>query len=98
LFQFLYLEIVKTKLFVVKVKEGYSFYSGFIHFSSGLSTGLACLSSGLAIGHVGAVGIRTLAKQPRYFTGFILILIFCEMIGLFGLIIGLMTNVSGNKK
>ena len=80
------------------MKDNYSLFSSLMHFASGLTVGIACLSSGLAIGKVGEIGIKTLSKQPKYFTGFILILIFCEMIGLFGLIIGLMVNVSGNKK
>lgn len=83
---------------VVDIKGGYSAYSGSLHLAAGLITGIASLCSGLAIGVVGDSGIRCLMKQPKFFTAFILILIFCEMIGLFGLIIGLMVNVSGNKK
>lgn len=64
--------------------------SGFIHFSAGLSVGLSALASGFAIGIVGDAGVRAFAQQPRLFVGMILILIFAEVLGLYGMIIGLL--------
>ena len=92
------MEIVITLIIIVDIKGGYSLFSGMLHFSAGLITGISSLASGIAIGCVGEIGNKTITKQPKFFTPFILILIFCEMIGLFGLIIGLLVNVSGNKK
>jgi V-type H+-transporting ATPase proteolipid subunit len=66
--------------------------------ASGLITGISSLFSGISIGIVGDIGLRAVSHQPKFLTGFILILIFCEMIGLFGLIVGLMVNLAGNKK
>jgi hypothetical protein len=50
-----------------------------------------------AIGIVGDAGVRGTAQQPRLFVGMILILIFAEVLGLYGLIVALLMNakVSG---
>ena len=47
------------------------------------------LQPGLAIGIVGDAGVRANAQQPRLYVGMILILIFAEALGLYGLIVGL---------
>lgn len=48
------------------------------------------LAAGFAIGVVGDAGVRATAQQPRLFVGMVLILIFAEVLGIYGLIIGLM--------
>merc|ERR1712195_15603 len=63
----------------------YSSYSGF----SALSAGLCCGLAGIAIGIVGDAGVRANARQPKLFVGIILILIFAEALGLYGLIVAL---------
>merc|ERR1712072_467485 len=68
---------------------GYSSYSGFSALSAGLCCGLAGLSAGLAIGVVGDAGVRANARQPKLFVSIILILIFAEALGLYGLIVAL---------
>lgn len=75
----------------------YSQYQGFAHLGSGLTVGLSGLASGLAIGIVGDAGVRANAQQPKLFVGMMLILIFAEAIGLYGLIVGLVV-VSGSDK
>jgi V-type H+-transporting ATPase 16kDa proteolipid subunit len=75
----------------------YSAYQGFAHLGSGLTVGLSGLASGLAIGIVGDAGVRANAQQPKLFVGMMLILIFAEAIGLYGLIVGLVV-VSGSDK
>ena len=60
---------------------------GFLHFGGGLAVGLNGLAAGFAIGIVGDSGVRGNAQQPRLFIGMILILIFAEVLGLYGLII-----------
>ncbi|CEM10528.1 unnamed protein product [Vitrella brassicaformis CCMP3155] len=67
----------------------YSNFSGFQHLGAGLTVGLSSLAAGLAIGIVGDAGVRANAQQPRLFVGMILILIFAEALGLYGLIVGL---------
>ena len=64
-------------------------FKAFMHFGGGLAVGLAGLAAGFAIGIVGDVGVRGTAQQPRLYVGMILILIFAEVLGLYGLIVGL---------
>merc|ERR1711934_834829 len=74
----------------------YSAYSGYAHLGAGLTVGMSSLAAGLAIGIVGDAGVRANAQQPRLFVGMILILIFAEALGLYGLIVGLVV-ASGEK-
>ncbi|KAK4864446.1 hypothetical protein LT330_009709 [Penicillium expansum] len=67
-------------------------YTGFIQLGAGLSVGLAGLAAGFAIGIVGDAGVRGTAQQPRLYVGMILILIFAEVLGLYGLIVALLMN------
>jgi len=64
-------------------------YAAFAYLGAGLVVGLSSLASGLAIGIVGDAGVRANAQQPRLYVGMILILIFAEAVGLFGLIVAL---------
>ncbi|KYO32445.1 putative N-acetylglucosamine-6-phosphate deacetylase [Alligator mississippiensis] len=70
-------------------------YKSFLQLGAGLSVGLSGLAAGFAIGIVGDAGVRGTAQQPRLFVGMILILIFAEVLGLYGLIVALIlsTNV-----
>merc|ERR1712033_38916 len=67
----------------------YSPYKGFLHLGAGLAVGLSGLAAGYAIGVVGDAGVRGTAQQPRLFVGMILILIFAEVLGLYGLIVAI---------
>ena len=74
---------------------------------AGLAAGYACLDilrltkalltreRRFAIGIVGDAGVRGTAQQPRLFVGMILILIFAEVLGLYGLIVALLMNSKG---
>ena len=62
---------------------------GFVHLGAGLAVGLSGLAAGYAIGIVGDAGVRGTAQQPRLFVGMILILIFAEVLGLYGLIVAI---------
>ncbi|KAF9435302.1 H(+)-transporting V0 sector ATPase subunit c [Entomortierella beljakovae] len=74
-----------------------SLYSGFIQLGAGLSVGLAGLAAGFAVGIVGDSGIRAFAQQPRLFTGMILVLIFAEVLALYGLIVALILNTKATN-
>mmetsp|Transcript_61962 Transcript_61962/g.97801 ORF Transcript_61962/g.97801 Transcript_61962/m.97801 type:complete len:182 (+) Transcript_61962:62-607(+) len=76
----------------------YSAYAGYAHLGAGLTVGLSSLGAGLAIGIVGDAGVRANAQQPRLFVGMILILIFAEALGLYGLIVGLVVASSASEK
>lgn len=76
--------------------ENYTLFNGFMHLACGLSVGFACLASGYAIGIVGDEGVRQFMHQPRLFVGIVLILIFAEVLGLYGMIIALILNTKGS--
>jgi V-type proton ATPase 16 kDa proteolipid subunit len=76
----------------IAVKSPMTLYAGFIQLGAGLSVGLAGLAAGFAIGIVGDAGVRGTAQQPRLYIGMILILIFAEVLGLYGLIVALILN------
>lgn len=69
--------------------ESYTLFRSFLDLGAGLSVGLSGLAAGFAIGIVGDAGVRGTAQQPRLFVGMILILIFSEVLGLYGLIVAL---------
>jgi len=74
----------------------YSLYKSFLDLGAGLSVGLSGLAAGFAIGIVGDSGVRGTAQQPELFVGMILILIFAEVLGLYGLIVALMLTTRGS--
>jgi V-type H+-transporting ATPase proteolipid subunit len=73
----------------------YSLYSGFAHLAAGLCCGLSGLAAGMAIGIVGDAGVRAVGQQEKLFVGMILILIFAEALGLYGLIVALILSQNG---
>ncbi|KAF2867395.1 vacuolar ATP synthase-like protein 16 kDa proteolipid subunit [Massariosphaeria phaeospora] len=72
--------------------KNYSLFAGFMHMAAGLSVGLSGMAAGYAIGIVGDVGVRAYMQQSRIFVGMVLILIFAEVLGLYGLIVALILN------
>ncbi|KAK4902346.1 v-type proton ATPase 16 kDa proteolipid subunit 2 [Elasticomyces elasticus] len=72
--------------------EHYSLFNGCMHLACGLSVGLTGLAAGYAIGVVGDSGVRAYMQQSRIFVGMVLILIFGEVLGLYGLIVSLILN------
>lgn len=73
-------------------KENYDYVTGYKHLGSGICCGLASLGSGLAIGIVGEAGSRALGLQDKVFVGMMLILIFAEALGLYGVIIAIILS------
>lgn len=67
----------------------YSTARGYAHFFGGLTLGLSCLASGVAVGIVGRDGIRSLSENKSSAVKLILNLIYCEALGLYGLIFAL---------
>jgi V-type H+-transporting ATPase proteolipid subunit len=55
-----------------------------MHLACGLSVGLTGLAAGYSIGVVGDMGVRSYMQQSRIFVGMVLILIFGEVLGLYG--------------
>ncbi|ESO01603.1 hypothetical protein HELRODRAFT_185694 [Helobdella robusta] len=84
--------LVVAALIANDIKSGYTLFKAFLHLGAGLSVGLSGLAAGFAIGVVGDSGVRGTAQQPRLFVGMILILIFAEVLGLYGLIVALILS------
>mmetsp|Transcript_76886 Transcript_76886/g.115703 ORF Transcript_76886/g.115703 Transcript_76886/m.115703 type:complete len:115 (-) Transcript_76886:11-355(-) len=67
----------------------YTLSQGYAQFVGGLVVGLCCLGSGVAVGIVGKKGIRGMAQNTSSCAMMLLNLIYCEALGLYGLIFGL---------
>ncbi|KAJ1960260.1 v-type proton ATPase 16 kDa proteolipid subunit 2 [Dispira parvispora] len=76
----------------------YSLYSGFVHMAAGLAVGFTGMAAGYCIGIVGECSVRGYAVQNRLFVSMVLILIFAEVLGLYGLIVGLILNTRANNE
>jgi V-type H+-transporting ATPase proteolipid subunit len=76
-------------------KDYVNYAKGYKIFSAGLCCGLSSLAAGLAIGVAGDAGVRAYAQTDAIFVGMILILIFAECIGLYGMIIAIILVSSG---
>lgn len=70
----------------------YSSFTGYAHLSAGLCCGLSSLAAGMCIGIVGDSGVRAVGQNDKLFVGMILILIFAEALGLYGLIVSLLLS------
>merc|ERR1719262_1887712 len=70
----------------------YGLFDGYAHLAAGLSCGLSGLGAGMAIGIVGDSGTRANGQEKNLFVGMILILIFAEALGLFGLIVAIIVS------
>eukprot|EP00128_Syssomonas_multiformis_P015980 Colp12_sorted_trinity150504_noHs@30906 len=75
----------------------YSLFTAFTDLGAGLAVGLSGLAAGFAVGIVGDSGVRSTAQQPAMFVGMVLILIFAEVLGLYGLIVALILNTNGSN-
>lgn len=74
----------------------YTLFNGYMHLACGFCVGLTSLAAGYAIGIVGDEGVRRLMLEPRLFVGIVLILIFAEVLGLYGMIVALILNTRGS--
>ncbi|XP_056011788.1 V-type proton ATPase 16 kDa proteolipid subunit c-like isoform X2 [Ostrea edulis] len=81
--------LVVAAVIANSIDKDYTIFKSFTHLGAGLSVGLSGLAAGFAIGIVGDAGVRGTAQQPRLFVGMILILIFAEVLGLYGFIVAL---------
>lgn len=72
----------------------YTIDQGFSQFGGGMVCGFCGWGAGYAIGIAGDAGVRALSQQPRFFVGMILILIFAEVLGLYGMIVALIMGAT----
>jgi len=75
----------------------YSSYTGYAHLAAGLCCGLSSLAAGFAIGIVGDAGVRAVGQQESLYVSMILILIFGEALGLYGMIVALVLSTKTYK-
>jgi V-type H+-transporting ATPase proteolipid subunit len=73
---------------------GLSAQKGYQYLGAGLCCGLSSLAAGLAIGVAGDAGVRAYAQTDGIFVGMIILLIFAEAIGLYGMIISIILMYS----
>ena len=66
----------------------YTYYDGYKHLGAGLSVGLSCLASGLAIGVCGEAGVKGTLHRD-ILIAVILMMIFAEAIALYGFIVAI---------
>ena len=85
--------LIVSVILIQRIEKGnYTFQNGYKHFASGLCCGLSCLGAGISIGFAGDAGVRALGQEDRIFVGMMLILIFSEALGLYGLIVSLILS------
>ncbi|XP_043840818.1 V-type proton ATPase 16 kDa proteolipid subunit-like [Dromiciops gliroides] len=84
--------LVVAVLITNSLTLGITLFKSFLQLGAGFSVGLSELAAGFAIGIVGDAGVRGTAQQPQLFVGMILILIFAEVLGLYGLIVALILS------
>ncbi|KOC16154.1 V-type proton ATPase proteolipid subunit [Aspergillus flavus AF70] len=84
--------LVVSVLIANNLAQKVTIYTSLVQMGAGLAVGLSGLAAGFAIGIVGDAGVRGTAQQPRLYVGMILILIFAEVLGLYGLIVALLMN------
>ena len=84
--------IISLLIYQKMGSDDYNFKTGYKHLASGLCCGISSLAAGLAIGIVGDAGVRANAQTEAVFVGMILILIFAEALGLYGMIIAIVLS------
>ena len=75
-----------------RIGGNYSYKLWYAHLASCLCCGLSSLGAGIAIGIGGDAGVRALGQTDKIFVGMMLILIFGEALGLYGLIVSLILS------
>jgi V-type H+-transporting ATPase proteolipid subunit len=72
--------------------EGYHVMKAYAHLGGGISVGVTGLAAGLTIGIAGQLGIVAFAQKPELFVGMTLVLIFGEVLGIYGMVISIVLN------
>ncbi|KAK4619551.1 V-type proton ATPase proteolipid subunit, partial [Fulvia fulva] len=84
--------LVSSVLIANHIQVELPLYTALVNLGSGLAVGLCSLAAGFAIGIVGDAGIRAVSMQGRMFVSMVLVLIFAEVLGLYGLIVALIVD------
>jgi len=85
--------LVVSVLIAGSLKPGdYTLFAGFTHLGAGIACGFTGMAAGYAIGHIGDSCVRAYVHESKVFVAMVLILIFAEVLGLYGLIVALIMN------
>ncbi|KAF2674401.1 vacuolar ATP synthase proteolipid subunit [Microthyrium microscopicum] len=82
--------LVVSVMIANSMKPETHMFNAFIHLGAGLSVGISSLAAGFTIGITGDAGVRGCTQQPRLFIGMMLMQIFSEVLGMYGMVIGLL--------
>lgn len=89
--------LVVAVIIAPSVKEKSALHTNFMQLGAGLTVGLSCLSAGFTIGIIGDAGVRAAGQQPRAFVSMMMMLIFAEVLGIYGLIVSLLLLTQSAK-
>ncbi|KAJ3428519.1 v-type proton atpase 16 kda proteolipid subunit [Anaeramoeba flamelloides] len=78
-------------------KNDYASYKGFAQLAAGLAVGLSGIAAGWSIGVVGEIGVVHAGHERKVFVAMVLVLIFAEALGIYGLIIGIVLSSKGTQ-
>ncbi|KAM3175617.1 hypothetical protein ACTXT7_008166 [Hymenolepis weldensis] len=81
--------LVVSVIISAKIATDITMEKSLNYLGAGICCGLCGLGAGYAIGIVGDAGVRAIGKEQRVFIAMVLILIFAEVLGLYGLIVAL---------
>lgn len=79
-------------------QSNFSLFLGSLYLGAGLCLGLCGLSAGICIGIIADAGIRAYAQQPKLFTILVLMLIFAEVLTIYGFVISLLIVFRGSNQ
>ena len=84
--------IINPKIVDEAGDDGFHLFDGYALLAAGLSVGLCGLASGMCIGVAGDAAARVMAEKPQLLMGCMLVLIFGEVLGLYGFIIAIILS------
>ncbi|KAF1814557.1 V-type ATPase [Eremomyces bilateralis CBS 781.70] len=89
--------VIVSIMIINDLKAEHHIFKGFIQLGAGLSVGIAGLAAGFSLGIVGDAGARACVQQPRLYVGMVMILIFAEVLAIYGLIVALLLLSSARQ-
>ena len=84
--------IINPKVVDEVGNDGFHLFDGYALLAAGLSVGLCGLASGMCIGVAGDAAARVMAEKPQLLMGCMLVLIFGEVLGLYGFIVAIILS------